>query len=105
MTEAMTEATVLMVLAFLGMRVLYGSWPWEGHKTWYATRRLSVPVEPDEEGISLSPEQIADAAASAASKTNSQPDTATVPPVEPEEGETDGDLSARVGRLHLAMSA
>ena len=67
MTEAMIEAVVSVVLVFSSMRVLYGSWPWEGHKTWYATQRLLPPVEQDEEDISLSPEQIAHAVAPAPS--------------------------------------
>ena len=146
MTDAMIEAVMLMVLVFLGMRVLYGSWPWEGHKTWYATRRSLLPVERDEEGISLSPEQIAHAVASATSNTNGQPETTKIseksgingnpahqkqrrrrrrngvtvadppsqasdvsacslsPAVEPQKGETDGDLSVRLGRLHHATS-
>ena len=72
MTDAMIEAIALVVVAFSGMRVLYGNWPWEGHKTWYATRRLLRSGEQDQEGISLSPEQIAQAIASAASITNGQ---------------------------------
>jgi len=145
MTDAMIEAIVLMVVAFLGMRVLYGSWPWEGHKTWYATRRSLLPVERDEEGISLSPEQIAHAVASATSNMNGQLETAksseisgtngnlahqkqrrrrrrsgvtvadppsqandvsacSLSPAVEQTGETDGDLSVRLGRLHHATS-
>ena len=77
MTETAIQAVAMVVTVFLGMRVLYGSWPWEGHKTWYATRRTSPSVERDEILVSLSPEQIAHAVASAASVTNGQPETAT----------------------------
>ena len=77
MTETAIQAVAMVVTVFLGMRVLYGSWPWEGHKTWYATRRTSPSVERDEIRVSLSPEQIAHAVASATSITNGQPETAT----------------------------
>jgi hypothetical protein len=63
MTETAIQAVAMVVTVFLGMRVLYGSWPWEGDKTWYASRRLLM----DKESIALSPDQIAHAAASAAS--------------------------------------
>jgi hypothetical protein len=68
MTDAIIEAIASVLVVFSGMRVLYGSWPWEGHKTWYSTRRLLQ----DKEGISLTPEQIVQAVASAASITNGQ---------------------------------
>ena len=87
-TETSVQAVAMMVVVFLGMRVLYGSWPWEGHKTWYATQRLQRlveegqqgialspeqrPAEEGQRGIALSPEQIAHAVASAASITKSQ---------------------------------
>jgi len=57
------QAVATLVTFFLGMRVLYGSWPWEENKTWYATRRVLM----DKDRISLSPQQIAHAVASAAS--------------------------------------
>jgi len=69
------QAVATVVVVFLGMRTLYGSWPWEGHKTWYATRQLALTAE-EEEGISLNPEQIAHAIASAASVAQLQPENA-----------------------------
>ena len=72
MTETAIQAVAMVVTVFLGMRVLYGSWPWEGDKTWYASRRLLM----DKESIALSPEQIADAVASAASVTKHQLESA-----------------------------
>jgi len=36
-------ALAIVPAMFIGMRVLYGAWPWEGGKTWYRTK-LFVPV-------------------------------------------------------------
>ena len=37
-------AALAMVAAMLiGMRLLYGAWPWESRKTWYRTKQF-VPV-------------------------------------------------------------
>ena len=49
MTDAMIEAIALVVVAFSGMRVLYGSWPWEGRKTWYRTKRFVPAMPPPEQ--------------------------------------------------------
>src|SRR5262249_22603789 len=70
MVETAIQAVATLVTFFLCMRVLYGSWPWEANKTWYATRRALM-----EESISLSPEQIAHAVASAASVADNQVET------------------------------
>jgi len=80
MTETAIQAVTMVVTVFLGMRVLYGSWPWEGHKTWYATRRTSPSAERDEVPVLLSPEQIAHAVASAASVTEGQREIAANSP-------------------------
>src|SRR5689334_18426038 len=32
-------AGILVTLMLGGMRLLYGSWPWEASKTWYRTRQ------------------------------------------------------------------
>ena len=49
MTDAMIEAIALVMVAFSGMRVLYGSWPWEGRKTWYRTKRFVPAMPPPEQ--------------------------------------------------------
>ena len=69
--ETAIQAVATLVTFFLGMRVLYGSWPWEENKTWYATRRVLM----DKDRISLSPQQIAHAVASAASVADNQVET------------------------------
>ena len=38
--DLLATATVMVVMMFVGMRFLYGAWPWEAHKTWYRTREL-----------------------------------------------------------------
>jgi len=44
-------AAFAMVTAMLiGMRLLYGAWPWESRKTWYRTKPsvlAPTPVEPN----------------------------------------------------------
>ena len=38
-------AALVVVLVVGGMRLFYGSWPWEASKTWYRTRRAVAYVE------------------------------------------------------------
>ncbi|HMF24777.1 MAG TPA: hypothetical protein VKG24_22010 [Pseudolabrys sp.] len=38
--DQLATATVMVAMMFIGMRLLYGAWPWEVHKTWYHTRPL-----------------------------------------------------------------
>ena len=38
-------AALVAVLVVGGMRLFYGSWPWEASKTWYRTRRAVAYVE------------------------------------------------------------
>ena len=38
-------AALVVVLVVGGMRLFYGSWPWEASKTWYCTRRAVAYVE------------------------------------------------------------
>ena len=46
MTADDVIAALAMVTAMLiGMRLLYGAWPWENRKTWYRTKSF-VPVMP-----------------------------------------------------------
>ena len=42
-------AALAMVTAMLiGMRLLYGAWPWESRKTWYRTKPfVPVPTPPE----------------------------------------------------------
>jgi hypothetical protein len=46
-------AALAMVTAMLiGMRLLYGAWPWESRKTWYRTKTfvpMRAPPEPNSE--------------------------------------------------------
>ena len=46
-------AALAMVTAMLiGMRLLYGAWPWENRKTWYRTKPfvpMRAPPEPNSE--------------------------------------------------------
>ena len=77
MTETAIQAVLMVVTVFLSMRVLYGSWPWEGDKTSYATRRL-LRNKDEEETVALSAEQIAQAVTSAASLPESQPGNTNV---------------------------
>ena len=34
-----------LVVMLVGMRLLYGAWPWEARKTWYRTRQAVTYVE------------------------------------------------------------
>jgi hypothetical protein len=36
-------ALAMLTVIFIGMRLLYGAWPWESRKTWYRTKTF-VPV-------------------------------------------------------------
>jgi hypothetical protein len=38
-------AALVLVLVVGGMRLFYGSWPWEARKTWYCTRQAVEYVE------------------------------------------------------------
>ena len=38
-------AALMVVLVVGGMRLFYGSWPWEARKTWYRTRQAVEYVE------------------------------------------------------------
>jgi len=38
--DQLATATAMVAMMFIGMRLLYGAWPWEPHKTWYRTRPL-----------------------------------------------------------------
>ena len=38
-------ALATVTAMFIGMRLLYGAWPWESRKTWYRTKRF-VPARP-----------------------------------------------------------
>ena len=38
-------AALVVVLVVGGMRLFYGSWPWEASKTWYRTRQAVAYVE------------------------------------------------------------
>ena len=33
----------------IGMRLLYGAWPWESRKTWYRTKRFVPAMPPPEQ--------------------------------------------------------
>ena len=33
-----------LVVMLVGMRLLYGAWPWEARKTWYRTRQAVAYV-------------------------------------------------------------
>ena len=50
-------AALAMVTAMLiGMRLLYGAWPWETRKTWYRTKRVvPTPPEPNSEATETPP--------------------------------------------------
>jgi len=37
-TFIITYAVLAVAFVFSGMRLLYGAWPWEFDKTWYATK-------------------------------------------------------------------
>ena len=49
MTPDDVIAALAMVTALLiGMRLLYGAWPWESRKTWYRTKPIvPVPTPPE----------------------------------------------------------
>jgi len=36
--DLLATAIAMVVMILIGMRLLYGAWPWEAHKTWYHTR-------------------------------------------------------------------
>ena len=38
MPDEEIAALAIVPVMFIGMRVLYGAWPWEGRKTWYRTK-------------------------------------------------------------------
>jgi hypothetical protein len=38
-------AALVVVVVVGGMRLFYGSWPWEARKTWYCTRQAVAYVE------------------------------------------------------------
>ena len=38
-------SALILVLVGGGMRLFYGAWPWEVHKTWYRTRQAVDFVE------------------------------------------------------------
>ena len=42
--DQLATATATVAMMFIGMRLLYGAWPWEAHKTWYRTRPLVAYV-------------------------------------------------------------
>ena len=50
MPDEEIAALAIVPVMFIGMRVLYGAWPWEGRKTWYRTK----PFVPER----AAPEQI-----------------------------------------------
>jgi hypothetical protein len=40
-------ASAMVAAMLIGMRLLYGAWPWEGRKTWYRTKQFApVPMAP-----------------------------------------------------------
>jgi hypothetical protein len=45
-------ALAMVTVMLIGMRLLYGAWPWESRKTWYRTKPFvpaSTPPEPTSE--------------------------------------------------------
>ena len=77
MIETGIQAVAMVITVFVSMRALYGSWPWEGDKTWYATRELLLEKS-EREDVALSPEQIVHAIASRALQMQSQLENAKV---------------------------
>ena len=43
MPDEQIAALAIVPAVFIGMRLLYGAWPWESRKTWYRTKPF-VPV-------------------------------------------------------------
>jgi hypothetical protein len=52
-------ALAMLTVIFIGMRFLYGAWPWESRKTWYRTKQF-VPVMAPPEQINSEAEEITD---------------------------------------------
>ena len=50
MPDEAIAALAIVPAMFIGMRVLYGAWPWESRKTWYRTKPF-VPVKQRPEQI------------------------------------------------------
>ena len=42
-------ALATVTAMFIGMRLLYGAWPWESRKTWYRTKRFVPARAPPEQ--------------------------------------------------------
>ena len=45
-------ALATVTAMFIGMRLLYGAWPWESRKTWYRTKRFVPARAPPEQNNS-----------------------------------------------------
>ena len=41
-------ALAMVTAMLIGMRLLYGAWPWESRKTWYRTKRIVPATTPPE---------------------------------------------------------
>ena len=53
------SALAIVTAMLIGMRLLYGAWPWERRRTWYRTKpTLPAPTPP--EPNSKAPEKLAD---------------------------------------------
>jgi hypothetical protein len=50
-------ALAMLTVIFIGMRLLYGAWPWESRKTWYRTKPF-VPVMAPPEQINSQAEEL-----------------------------------------------
>jgi hypothetical protein len=50
-------ALAMVMVIFIGMRFLYGAWPWESRKTWYHTKPF-VPVTAPPEQINSKAKEI-----------------------------------------------
>ena len=56
MPDEEIAALAIVPVMFIGMRLLYGAWPWESRKTWYRTKPF-VPVMAASEQINSEAEE------------------------------------------------
>ena len=56
MPDEEIAALAIVPVMFIGMRLLYGAWPWESRKTWYRTKPF-VPVMAASEQINTEAEE------------------------------------------------
>ena len=51
-------ALAIVTAMLIGMRLLYGAWPWENRRTWYRTKPIvpaPTPAEPNSEATEIRP--------------------------------------------------